>query len=244
MKFHILVFMALILAGCASAPSQKNAQKDASLGKNVSSAASSAMDQTQDGFTDAVLSPLEDLNLRKNEIPALLADMKSPYDVPHNLSCDDIAGRVLALNRVLGSDWDAITPDERLRSQKLAERSAEATLGAVASEARGMIPFRGVVRYASGAEKYSKKYAKAFVIGAQRRAYLKGVGLANDCSFPARPDFALTADSLSDDIIFKGDDPDRGRAPPRSQPTVSRRIKRTFPARGETTSSSPIGSTK
>jgi hypothetical protein len=55
--------------------------------------------------------------------------------------------------------------------------------------ASGLIPFRSLVRRATGAYAYQKKYNQAYKLGAQRRAYLKGVGLARGCPppGPAKP---------------------------------------------------------
>ena len=208
MKRHLpLIFAIAAITACAStpAPVQQNTNADGSLTQNVGAAAGSTYSQTRDGFTDAALSPLEDLNLRRDEIPPVLVNIKSPYDLPTDLTCRDIKQLIGQLDKVLGPDWDTPVPDERLRTEKLADSASEATLGAIASEARGFIPFRSLVRKATGADSHEKRYNQAYKIGAQRRAYLKGVGLAKGCPAPARPDFAASKSSSA--IVFKGDAP-------------------------------------
>lgn len=216
------------LAACASTQPQPTPAADdstaPSMGSSLGTATTNAMEQTRDGLPDAALSPLEDLNLRRDEIPPLLAAMKSPYELSPVLTCGEIESQLARLDLVLGPDWDTPNPDERLRTEILADSAAEATLDALASEARGFIPFRGLIRRASGAAGHEKKYNKAFKIGAQQRAYLKGYGLAKGCLPPARPDF-MAHPSADDDILFKGDSPQPPAAAPipaPSETTVSR----------------------
>ena len=193
---------------CASKPAsvQEDSGADGSLATNVGDAAGTAYSQTREGFADAALSPLEDFNLRRDEIPAPLAGVESPYALPANLTCVDIEQLLKQLDSVLGPDWDTPVPDERLRTEKLADSASNATLNAIASEARGMIPFRSLVRKATGADSHEKRYNQAYKIGAQRRAYLKGMGLAKGCDLPARPDFAAKREE-STLVQFRGDAP-------------------------------------
>ena len=202
-----LIPMIALVGACASkpAPTTQKTDSNGKLTENVGDAAGSAYSQTRDGFADAAMSPLEDFNLKREPIPEILKGVQSPYDMPETMSCDEITLRLAALDTVLGPDWDTPVPDERLRTEKLADSAAEATLGAIASEARGLIPFRGLVRKATGAESHEKKYNLAYKIGAQRRAYLKGMGLALDCPLPARPDFTVERDPTA--VTFKGDAP-------------------------------------
>ena len=85
------------------------------------------------------------------------------------------------------------------------DAASDAALDTIASEASSLIPFRSLVRRASGAYAYQKKYNLAYKIGAQRRAYLKGIGLARGCPPPARPN---PIEPEPDEIVFKGDSPD------------------------------------
>ncbi|MGA1343258.1 MAG: hypothetical protein ACO33A_09485 [Hyphomonas sp.] len=196
-------FWLLLLTGCASQadPGEGN------LPQNVGSAAGSATAKTRDGFSDAALTPLEDLNLRRREIPPVLAAMESPYHLPAELTCEELDRMIAELDSLLGPDWDAPQPDERLRTEVLGDEAAEAALGAVESGVTGWIPFRGLIRKATGAESHEKKYNLAYRIGAQRRAYLKGYGLAKGCPAPARPDFMALQPADTKEIIYKQDAP-------------------------------------
>jgi hypothetical protein len=170
--FFAATLLSLTLIGCASradAPGTSN---------------------TGDDLTNAVLTPLDDFNLRRTEVPPVLASMDSPYALDADMTCDEITAEIAELDSVLGPDWDAPAPAEQLRREMLTQEASEAAMGAVESGATGWIPFRGLLRKATGAESHETRYKQAFNIGAQRRAYLKGYGLAKDCSEPARPDFA------------------------------------------------------
>ncbi len=187
----------LALCGCATRPI------DTSVAGNTGDAAVAAVSGTRDGLAEAALSPLEDFNLKRTPIPALLEAMESPYHGSSSLTCPEIDMEISQLDGVLGPDWDTPAPDDRLRTEKLGDAATDAALGAVRSSARGWIPFRGIVRMASGADSHEKRYNRAYKIGAQRRTYLKGYGLAKGCAVPAAPDFdTLLADDPKD-IVFK-----------------------------------------
>lgn len=183
--FFAVLTLTLGLGACAS----RDKPDQPSLSANVGSAASSTVEQTRGGLGEAAMAPLEDFNLRRDEIPPVLAGMTSPYDLPQDITCDEIVTRLAELNSVLGPDWDTPEPDERLRTEKLADEAADAALGAVESGVTGWIPYRGLLREATGAAAHMRKYNQAFKIGAQQRTYLKGIGLAKACDLPARPNF-------------------------------------------------------
>ncbi|MFN4025609.1 MAG: hypothetical protein ACK4MQ_12330 [Hyphomonas sp.] len=197
----ILLLSLCLLAACASRDTSGNG--NGSLQEDVGAAASGTAEQTRAGFADAALSPLEDFNLRRQEIPALLAPLKHPYIQPDDFSCDEIAAKIAELDSVLGPDSDAATEDERRRSEQIANAASGAALGVVESGATGWIPFRGLVRQASGAAGHERKVVRAYTLGAQQRSYLKGYGLALGCEAPARPDFEALAESEADAIVYK-----------------------------------------
>jgi hypothetical protein len=202
-RFLAATLCLLVVTGCAS----KSGSSEGNLSQNLGNAASSATTQTRDGFSDAALSPLEDLNLKRREIPPLLAAMESPYHLPAELTCEELDRKIAELDGVLGPDWDAPKPDERLKTEVLGDEAAEAALGAVESGVTGWIPFRGLIRKATGAESHEKKYNRAYKIGAQRRTYLKGYGLAKGCPAPAKPDFLTLHLGETEEIIYKQDAP-------------------------------------
>ena len=170
----LLCGLALLLAACSSTPNTGDAAKPDAV--------------SQKSVTDAALSPLNDLNVVRAEIPAVLqAAARNPYATPEDKSCAAIGAAVQALDAALGPDLDA--PDAA--AQGLVARGSDAAgnaaVGALRGAAEGVVPFRGWVRKLTGAERYSRQVAAAIAAGTARRAYLKGLGQAAGCMPPAAP---------------------------------------------------------
>jgi len=145
-------------------------------------------DRVGSGIGDAVTAPLEDLNLKRTEIPAsLTAATVNPYDMTGMVRCESIAAEVGRLDAALGPDLDEVRKDERRWNEKGADAAANATLGAVRGTATDVVPFRSWVRRLTGAERHSKAVQAAIKAGTTRRAYLKGVGMRMNCAPPAAP---------------------------------------------------------
>jgi hypothetical protein len=171
---------AFLFAGCSSTSTPHVAMPPAS------SASAPGMDAR---LTEAVATPLTDLNVVRAKIPpALVAAQKDPYGVPADSSCPSLTAHVQALDAVLGADLDtqatALNPSLIDRGTSAA---GDAIVGAVRSSAEDVVPFRGWVRKLSGAERYSRDIVAAINAGTARRSYLKGLGQAAGCTPPAAP---------------------------------------------------------
>ena len=127
---------------------------------------------------DVAATPIQDLNLEKDPIPPLLLEaQKDPYSLDGLRYCRHYAAQVRELDVLLGEDFDIADPDKR-----------SITVGRVAKSVVGaLIPFRGVIREISGANKHERQFQDAIVAGVMRRAFLKGMGLKLGCAYPARP---------------------------------------------------------
>jgi hypothetical protein len=130
-------------------------------------------------FGEAVLSPLGDVNLRKRKIPALLSEMKSPYEPVRNKSCNGLHQQIAELNSVLGPDMDIRLYESKDHKDKRKRR--ETSIGLVGGAAGSFIPFRGIVRAATGATKYEKELRAQYRKGVARRAYLRGIFDTRGC---------------------------------------------------------------
>lgn len=126
---------------------------------------------------DVAATPVTDLNLRKGELPPLLiAATQRPYTLSGLGDCQQLASAIGELDAVLGDDLDV---------PQLGERRT--TPGRVAQSVVGsFIPFRGVIREVSGASSRDKELQAAIWAGIARRSFLKGVGEARGCRYPAR----------------------------------------------------------
>lgn len=128
---------------------------------------------------DVAKTPINDLNVgRDGEIPPLLIRaVDKPYDLRNLTKCRQIAGAVQELDEILGPDLD-LPAEER-------DRISAGRVGkwVVAS----FIPFRGLIREVSGANAQDRKVNAAIQAGLTRRGFLKGMGEAKGCAYPARP---------------------------------------------------------
>lgn len=127
---------------------------------------------------DVAATPVDDFNLRDRKQPELLLELqKDPYASAGLESCEDILAAIAPLEDLLGEDLDTA-----------AARKHPITAGAVGKEVVGMlIPFRGLIREASGANASRRRKADLVIVGMMRRAYLKGLGQQRGCPYPARP---------------------------------------------------------
>ncbi len=131
---------------------------------------------------EAVTQPLADVNVKKREIPSALQVIRNdPYALDGVQSCREIIGEIDKLDAVLGDDFDQPVDDDKTQRRK------EAASRIAGSVIASLIPFRGIVREVSGANKTDQDFREAIYAGAVRRAFLKGYGLQRQCAPPGRP---------------------------------------------------------
>jgi hypothetical protein len=187
-----------LLSACASKPEydvSENAQRpshNAPQGNAQGNAQQQmrASNDPNNSWGDAVTAPLEDLNLKREQIPEILQDaVAKPYDLTGLDKCDAIAREVRKLDALLGKDFDEPPPpkDQSSLADKSGKVANDAAVGAVRGASRSIIPFRGLVRQMTGADAHAKEVDTAIQAGKVRRAYLKGVGMNKNCAPPAAP---------------------------------------------------------
>ena len=119
--------------------------------------------------TDAVLTPIEDIGLKKKQIPAvLLAALESPYSAKDTEDCQHLTTAIAELDAAVGPDHDK--QNRRIDKSNV----AKAAVGA-------FIPFRGIIREVSGAAGAERNYTKAFNAGVARRGFLRGLYQTQGC---------------------------------------------------------------
>ncbi len=140
---------------------------------------------------DAATGPLEDLNIKKRDIPEMLQTAAlNPYATPQFTKCTAVREEIAKLDELLGADMEprevevasagglAGLTDVKIPTQEQVEDGVgnlakDAVLGAIRGHTN-IIPFRGIVRTITGANRYQKKVTQAYEAGKLRRAYLKG----------------------------------------------------------------------
>ncbi|MDX3774382.1 hypothetical protein QE250_09665 [Chromatiaceae bacterium AAb-1] len=180
-KSLFILVICLFFTGCSSSQTENTTEQPPEVLSQV---------------TQAVVSPLNDLNLFQQDIPLiLLTATNNPYHIPEDLSCDMLAAEITALNAVLGSDLDM--PQDKTEADLLDkgnEAANKAVIKALRRTTESVIPFRSWVRKFSGAERHSQEQLTAIAAGTIRRAFLKGIGHTQGCSSPAAPYIANLSD--------------------------------------------------
>lgn len=148
----------------------------------LSACASKSLSKTQSRMTTAAVTPLNDLNLVREEIPEVLQNAaKEPYLKPADASCIIVTTEIYQLDDVLGADLDAPESDGPSLLDRGTDAAENTAVGAIQRTAEGLVPFRSWVRKLSGAERHSKRMAAAITAGSIRRAFLKGVAASQGC---------------------------------------------------------------
>jgi hypothetical protein len=195
-KWTIFIIMALV--GC-SVP--EGSQRERLVpARPVTSIISDTVVGTAEGAWATVQSPLEDVGLKRQPIPEKLQQIvDNPYAMPPQMLCEGIRKEIAELDAVLGADVCTIAnptgqnvpPSGKVvsRKGKYVEKGASAArdqaVGIVSSKTN-ILPFRGAIRYVSGADRHAKEVARAYEAGKLRRAFLKGlaVSLGPECLNP------------------------------------------------------------
>lgn len=146
-------------------------------GQNKSDNADARVTGQDISAQDVVTTPATDLNLKKDEIPALLLTAQQrPYTLGGLDTCRQLTAAIGELDAVLGDDVDV--PQEGGRRVQPG-RVAQSVVGS-------LIPFRGLIREISGANAHDRALQQAVVAGVARRSFLKGIGQGKGCRYPAR----------------------------------------------------------
>jgi hypothetical protein len=216
-----LAIVAVLLAGASDAAAQKPQSKSApparaapppapAPAKAPTEPVKTSDDIKRESIKGAATAPLRDLNVMRAEIPELLLQaMADPYArPPRNYKCPQLIALIRPLDDILGPDIDRVN----IEDQDMMDRGKSTALGTAADLASGAIPFRGVVRKLSGAEKHDRLVRDAITAGAVRRAYLKGLGEAKGCNPPATPSHERAGMTMSEKGKLKPQYPVRGPA--------------------------------
>lgn len=145
------------------------------------------------GITEGVLAPLADLNMRKEAIPPILTAL-AVYEKAVPESCAGIEIEIADLESYVGSDVDTLqtaSADGLVSfsglSNRVTDLADDQAYSLVSDITTDFIPFRSMVRRATGATAHDRAVREAYRRGRLRRSYLKGVGFAMGCDGGAAP---------------------------------------------------------
>lgn len=124
----------------------------------------------------AISQPFRDLSLMREATPEVLTRAAAaPYAAPAPLDCPAMAAEVAGLDAALGPDIDRRAVETGWQAEEMVWDALRSAIG---------LPFRGVIRRISGAEKFDRTRARAVLSGMVRRGFLKGWSRAADCPAP------------------------------------------------------------
>lgn len=142
----------------------------------------------KEGVSGAVQAPLADVNVVKTDIPEILQRaVEAPYARPSPTSCRTIANNVRELDDALGDDFDIHEIEDSSSAEQRGRVAGETMVSVMRDTATDFIPLRSWVRRLSGARARDAEVRTAVYAGRVRRAYLKGLGDALGCRYPAGP---------------------------------------------------------
>lgn len=135
-------------------------------------------DRALDTVENIATKPLKDMNIIKKKVPAELeAMMEDPYSLRGLRTCKQYAAEVAKISEMVGPDVDSA----EARADKKKQTPAEFAFGATEAIAGSLIPFSGVIRFVSGAQKRERFAQSAVYAGTVRRSFIKGTARAKGC---------------------------------------------------------------
>ncbi len=128
----------------------------------------------------AATTPVRDLNIGIKSIPRQLELLQNPYGTDTTTSCAAILKEARDLEKALKENHKRINGPDYDHDTR-AGYIGEAAHDVVSAAAASVIPYRGIVRYASGAQQREKEGIEADRKGRQRLGFLVGTGAARNC---------------------------------------------------------------
>lgn len=165
------------LAASANVAFAQDASSTAALATREDDSATISGEQVK----SVLKQPLNDLNVMQPEIAPVLKRALASLYAPAT-DCEEIASELKELDSVLGPDLDV---HPKLKSFK--DKAVNTAFDGARDAALGFIPYRGAVRFVTGAEKHDRDAAKAMLAGEIRRGYLKGVANERGCRTDRAP---------------------------------------------------------
>lgn len=116
--------------------------------------------------------PFEIINLGQEEVPENMRKLTRPYVLSGTETCATVQAEIEKLNAFLGTDYF-----NGAKETSFEEKFADE----VANVATGFIPYKGVIRFISGAKDREAAIRTATNLGNARRGYLHGWADTRGC---------------------------------------------------------------
>jgi hypothetical protein len=170
------VLSALFIVGCV------HQQSDHPESKSGSSTIAATGETVQDGLGHALLTPARDLNLMRDPIPPALLSITQAYEIEGPVTCLSLTAEIATLDQALGPDVDLSNDEDSSDAKESGAAVGNFALDTLSDTTGGILPFRGLIRRASGAHEWEKRSREAYLTGLLRRAHLKGIMRELNCS--------------------------------------------------------------
>ncbi len=119
--------------------------------------------------------PFKDIGVMRENPPEILQEAhRAPYSLAGIRTCQDLRREIGRLDEVLGPDVNEADARGEALPARLAEAGATTLLNA-------LIPFRGIVREATGAAEADRRLRNMVNSATARRGFLKGNAQALGC---------------------------------------------------------------
>lgn len=128
----------------------------------------------------AATAPIRDLNIGIKPVPRQLALLQNPYGTDTTTSCTAILRETRDIQKAIKLNERRLNGphyDRKTRAGNIGEAAHEI----IESAATSIIPYRGIVRYASGAYRRQQEGQDADKRGRERLSFLIGVGVSRKC---------------------------------------------------------------
>ena len=147
--------------------------------------------QGDDEMTRTLEQPLRDLGWIREDPPEILKQVASaPYALAPSWTCETLLLELSDLGVVLGPDLDFPTVDGTPPTIDAEQVMSNAVTGVWS------LPYRGIIRWVTGAGERDRELRNAILAGTVRRAFLRGVILAVPCLPPPAPGAPETESAL------------------------------------------------
>ncbi|MFQ3595510.1 MAG: hypothetical protein SNJ63_05305 [Sphingomonadaceae bacterium] len=126
-------------------------------------------------IADILAQPGRDFGIVPTRVPELLERLlENPYDREGTRTCAELRQGIAQLTALIGPDYGDPLPEGESRESQLAKTGLRAGMSSI-------VPFRGLIREATGAAAADRRRQAAIQAAFARRGYLRGLAHQRKC---------------------------------------------------------------